>query len=359
MGTLIDLSGQRFGKIFVVSRANNQKTSTHWNYICDCNPNVIKNKTISTSALLQRQQKHCGCERYKTTINKFEKLRQEEIGQIYNHCKIINCFRSEKVTIAEVICPYDQNIFTTRLSLLKNGETKSCGCLYKYLNLSDSAKNSLCDNIIKSAKKRKIFFNLTKEEMIKLFQINCFYCNGSPEGIFTRKRKNDISIYIYNGIDRLDSNIGYIIENVVSACKFCNYGKLNLSLEEFQKWIKRICSKTNYIFEEIHKKALPWKINNAFSLVKSDYKEFQHSNEFFYGITQMNCHYCGVEPRRTRKQRKYSYTFNGIDRIDSNIGYELGNMVPCCTICNYAKNNVIYEDFLNYLSRLRNYQKEF
>ena len=43
---------------------------------------------------------------------------------------------------------------------------------------------------------------------------------------------------------------------------------------------------------------------------------------------------------------------NGIDRIDNNIGYTKENSVPCCEICNKAKRDMSYNDFINYLKRI-------
>ena len=35
----------------------------------------------------------------------------------------------------------------------------------------------------------------------------------------------------------------------------------------------------------------------------------------------------------------------GLDRIDSDLGYQLGNIVPCCGVCNMMKNNLSYDEF--------------
>lgn len=43
-----------------------------------------------------------------------------------------------------------------------------------------------------------------------------------------------------NGIDRIDSNIGYTKENSVSCCKFCNFAKHTMSESDFYKWIRRV-----------------------------------------------------------------------------------------------------------------------
>jgi hypothetical protein len=54
--------------------------------------------------------------------------------------------------------------------------------------------------------------------------------------------------------------------------------------------------------------------------------------------------------------------YNGIDRIDSNLGYEINNCIPCCGTCNYMKNTMTPKDFLKkieiiYLNFLQNQEK--
>lgn len=69
-----------------------------------------------------------------------------------------------------------------------------------------------------------------------------------------------------------------------------------------------------------------------------------------------NCHYCGSEPWTTRFQRNYwnsSIKINGIDRKDNSKGYYLQNCVPCCGICNRAKSSMTYQDFMNYINRIK------
>ncbi len=80
-------------------------------------------------------------------------------------------------------------------------------------------------------------------------------------------------------------------------------------------------------------------------------------NEFSQ-ITQQNCHYCGIKPTQGKNlQNKFingTYVYNGIDRKNNNLGYELKNCVPCCRTCNFAKRTMTYEDFINYIKRLAN-----
>ena len=46
--------------------------------------------------------------------------------------------------------------------------------------------------------------------------------------------------FVYNGLDRVDNEKGYTIDNVVPCCKHCNYAKRNRSVEEFIDWIAQV-----------------------------------------------------------------------------------------------------------------------
>lgn len=60
------------------------------------------------------------------------------------------------------------------------------------------------------------------------------------------------------------------------------------------------------------------------------------------------CHYCGLIDLGVR--------VNGIDRVNNDIGYEDGNVVPCCKLCNYFKKNYTVEQFLGHAKRITEYQ---
>jgi 5-methylcytosine-specific restriction endonuclease McrA len=49
------------------------------------------------------------------------------------------------------------------------------------------------------------------------------------------------------------------------------------------------------------------------------------------------------------------FIYNGLDRIDSNLGYSVANCVPCCTKCNYAKGNMTLLEFKEWLSKAYNH----
>jgi len=81
------------------------------------------------------------------------------------------------------------------------------------------------------------------------------------------------------------------------------------------------------------------------------------SDEEFFTLTQQRCFYCGVKPILEYHGHNTfgSYTYNGLDRKNNEEGYTQSNCVPCCKECNYAKASRTYEEFTQWLLRIRNY----
>ena len=140
---------------------------------------------------------------------------------------------------------------------LRRGHSKSCGCLQKEIATKMMFENShhlkyapgianmisVIRSYKKSAKVRGLIFDLTKEQFIKLIQKECYYCGAKPNNI--KNDKNSNGEYVYNGIDRIDSNKGYTMDNVVSCCPICNYAKRDLPLQKFKDWIERAYNNIN------------------------------------------------------------------------------------------------------------------
>lgn len=96
-------------------------------------------------------------------------------------------------------------------------------------------------------------------------------------------------------------------------------------------------------------------------------REFSLTLDEFKNLTSSTCHYCGIEPQHTITSPKHvseesrefaKYTYNGIDRKNSALGYTLENSLCCCETCNKAKLDMSYEDFLNYIQRLIKYYEK-
>jgi hypothetical protein len=85
--------------------------------------------------------------------------------------------------------------------------------------------------------------------------------------------------------------------------------------------------------------------------------EFSIDKEYFKHLTTQNCHYCGVVPSTVMMAIGYNgkYVYNGVDRVDSSIGYTKDNCVPCCTRCNLAKNVYSAESFKEWIVKAYNH----
>lgn len=91
---------------------------------------------------------------------------------------------------------------------------------------------------------------------------------------------------------------------------------------------------------------------------------FKLPKTVFFELTSKNCHYCGAPPQSVANTHKRtgelrltgSYTYNGIDRADSGLGYTVGNSVPCCKMCQYAKRDYTVSEFLSWANRLTSFQ---
>jgi hypothetical protein len=66
---IIDLSGERFGRLIVLSRAPNNKKTTRWLCLCDCGITKAINATCLTKEITQS----CGCLRKEKTGKQFSR----------------------------------------------------------------------------------------------------------------------------------------------------------------------------------------------------------------------------------------------------------------------------------------------
>lgn len=128
MPKLIDITGQRFGKLVVVERAKNNKyNQAMWHCVCDCGAT----KEINGNSLKCGSTASCGC------LNK-ENIRERQTknlsGRKYGRLSAIKIVRHYK-GMAVWLCKCDcgQTIEVNSGSLL-SGNTKSCGCLSKELS---------------------------------------------------------------------------------------------------------------------------------------------------------------------------------------------------------------------------------
>lgn len=152
---------------------------------------------------------------------------------------------------------------------LKSNLTKSCGCLSKEFAASlgkktdhkriDGDKQALKNYLAaykSGARNRKLQWCLTDSDFSAFVSKNCHYCGEKPRPYLISRDKYlqnclalnidpDIEfaeqkVIMVNGVDRLDNDVGYLLENCVSCCPMCNKMKGSLPLDAWIKWLKRI-----------------------------------------------------------------------------------------------------------------------
>ena len=86
--------------------------------------------------------------------------------------------------------------------------------------------------------------------------------------------------------------------------------------------------------------------------------------DLFKKMIKLPCFYCGIEYSmvkediiRGKKVSNVVVRYNGIDRINSNLGYTSKNCVPCCSTCNMGKRLMAQKDFLDWIKRVYKYNK--
>lgn len=247
MRGILKLENQRFGKliaiepVFIIDEKVLNKRK--WKCICDCGTEVI----TDTFQLTSGHKKSCGC-LMKTDLTENVYTFVKVIS--FSHSEIRESNRKRKVYIWNCECHCGKEFKCNQRYIVAKNDKLHCGCLTsKIMSVSNrkefglAAKNKVIGNYRERCKRKNIEITLSNSELIDLFSQNCHYCNKPPSRII--KNKKDLGDFQYNGIDRLDSNKGYIHENVVTCCAECNYLKSNYSYEEFISIIRTIYENLN------------------------------------------------------------------------------------------------------------------
>ena len=128
---------------------------------------------------------------------------------------------------------------------LESGAKKSCGCLAKWrfktkLKTEESfrhaAKSVIIGRYKSKAKQRNLSWNISRETFEKIIEQPCYYCGTTYSLIYENKEHK----YKHNGVDRINSNIGYEDDNVVPCCRWCNQAKSTMSQKDFYDWVQQI-----------------------------------------------------------------------------------------------------------------------
>jgi len=274
-----------------------------------------------------------------------------------------------------------------RTDSFKSGKTISCGCVYS------KTRRQYHNPTLVSAKAIWRFYadnDISFTDFLQLSQESCYYCGSSPSNSYnrylTKKKKIKHGIvpewanqanFIYNGLDRIDPLQRHTLNNIVPCCFVCNKAKLDMPLKTFREWIIQVHNHSilNTQIKIIQSNPLGQIKAPILSSAKTVWrKEYADgcSFETFLKLSQNECYYCGRLPsnslnryltKQGRKDKRVSFDwaqnatfiYNGLDRLNSTRNHAEDNIVPCCKICNVAKNIMNIEEFKGWIIKVFNH----
>lgn len=235
-----ELINETFGKLRIISYLPDKSgPKKHWyRAICECG----QFRDVKRESLLRKKENTVSCGNciYGTLVGKkFSRLLVlDDLGLNSNG-------KGRKSRFVRVRCDCGIIKKVSASSLLYGHKIKSCGCLLKEFNSrlapNEAAYNTFYYHTSMNAAYRKHCFKIDKDLFKWLTQQDCFYCNAQPSKIY-KYNKGKIHL-LYNGIDRIDSNVGYTKENCVPCCYGCNIAKGKKTYSEFLELVKLIYHK--------------------------------------------------------------------------------------------------------------------
>lgn len=175
------------------------------------------------------------------------------INQKFSRLLVVN---EESSGRWKCLCDCGNNCVSTTRKL-RSGHTRSCGCLQKEVGRSniisyikergvkpykDYVLSLIYSHYRRSASIRNLEFSLLKSDVSDLVFSSCYYCGtvGSNKYDQHQRKSTGYEVVYYNGIDRVNNNVGYILNNCVSCCKYCNRAKREYSIDEFTSWLDQV-----------------------------------------------------------------------------------------------------------------------
>lgn len=226
MSRINSILGKRVGSWVVVKRVSKIKIEC----VCDCgNVRVIHIDSI-----------------WKATWLLCKKCRDNNfIGKTFGNLTVIDISKStiRKRRRFICLCQCGKRI-EVDASRLKNGKACKCkSCSSTRNKYGQTAFNELYGIYKRNALKRGFEWSISKDDFRHITKQNCFY-TGMPPSCIIKSNNGD---YLYNGLDRIDSKRGYVVDNIVPCNKKINKMKMVLNTDEF---IELCCMVANYIKKE-------------------------------------------------------------------------------------------------------------
>ena len=188
MAKFKDRTGERYGRLLVVEHYGKDSRGKHlWKCVCDCgNEKIVVGDNLSSG-----KSNSCGC------------LKKEFLSKKGNQFGLYSDRRLA--------------IYRVQYSHIKRRHSKFSGEIFSF------------------------------EEFVKKSESPCYYCGLEWSKEIQDRRNETIKDGLFsdvvvkcNGIDRIDSEVGYTSKNTVPCCKYCNTAKNTMTQQEFKRWIVRV-----------------------------------------------------------------------------------------------------------------------
>lgn len=164
---------------------------------------------------------------------------RNEIGNTYGHLTVTAFKSFDKGGQARWVawCKLCEESFTILGSNLRRKIKGVKGCKGCRGLKSRSPETKFYHAYKNGALQRDLAFRISLDEFNVLIRGNCHYCGSTPSMAIPIKYIKNCH---YNGIDRVDSSLGYESGNCVSCCSTCNYAKRKMSKDKFLEWVKKV-----------------------------------------------------------------------------------------------------------------------
>lgn len=216
------------GEFKRVAVGNEKSPQIHVEICCDSCGNV---KWVPKYHYLRGSYMNCRCSH----------LKVPEPGSVFGKWVVITGVTKHRRTYVRVRCECG-NESVTQLSDLIRGRTKMCvSCGHDANRMSEDQLKSRAFEVLFSAYRRNAArngreFNLSFDQFISLVTKDCAYSGHPPMGITKPHQLTNVYI-MHNGLDRVDNERGYTIDNVVPCCYVCNRAKLSMPYAEWSHWL--------------------------------------------------------------------------------------------------------------------------
>jgi len=276
--------------------------------------------------LTYAQNRPCRKHYYKMYESRPERIAQKKLWKKLNYEKVVKSWLKRRQRIYND--PDERKKYKERNNEnLRKWRERNPERMQEYNNKNKLNPSYKYKKYKLTALKHNKEFTISEKDATELFAADCEYCGYNPE--------NGL-----NGIDRVDNSKGYIVDNVVTCCRQCNFMKGGTDVDVFIGRCIHIATYAGLFQGKLFPVLFPDRISTYFKRYVSRALErgynFNLTEDQFNDVISMDCYLCG------KKNSKHHQ--NGVDRIDSSIDYNMDNVKACCASCNYFKNEFDLDD---------------